>query len=95
MSRPSFPVTKSTAAASESTTSASGVRLCSAAHCSEVISTAEAPSVSGVELPAVMVASPASFLPKTGFRLPSFSTVESGRMLLSLVRPLNLSLIHI
>ena len=57
------------------------------AHSSDASSTVEAPSVSGVELPAVMVA--ASPLPKTGLSLASFSTVESGRRLLSRSRPRN------
>ena len=47
--------------------------------------TADAPSVSGVELPAVMVAP--SPLPNTGLRADSFSAVESGRRLLSLETP--------
>ena len=43
--------------------------------------------MSGVELPAVMVA--ASPLPKTGLSLASFSTVESARRLLSRSTPRN------
>ncbi len=45
-------------------------------HSSVPSSTAEAPSLSGVELPAVIVPSSP---PKTGFSFASFSTVESGR----------------
>ena len=44
-------------------------------------STVEAPSVSGVELPAVMVAS--SPVPKTGRSLASWSTEVSGRRVAS------------
>jgi hypothetical protein len=40
--------------------------------------TTDAPSVNGVEFPAVIVALPS--LPKTGFSLVSFSTLASGRM---------------
>lgn len=49
----------------------------------------EAPSVSGVELAAVMVASSPSWRPNAGFRPASFSGVESGRRLLSRARPWN------
>jgi hypothetical protein len=51
--------------------------------------TVAAPSVSGVELPAVIVASALSAPAgkKTGLSLPSFSTLESARRLLSLVSP--------
>ena len=48
----------------------------------------EAPSVSGVELPAVIVAS--SPLPKTGLSLASFSIEESGRRLRSRETPMKL-----
>ena len=44
--------------------------------------------MSGVELPAVIVASP-SLVPKTGLSVDSFSTVEPGRRLSSRVRPRN------
>ena len=89
MSRPSSPWTKSTAADSTSTTSASTGSPRSAAHSSEEMSTADAPSVSGVELPAVMVGSASRPRPKTGLSLPSFSAVESARRLVSRVTPLN------
>ena len=56
ISRPSLPWTKSTAAASASTTAASAGRSRASAQSSDASSTVEAPSVSGVELPAVMVA---------------------------------------
>ena len=50
--------------------------------------TQDAPSVSGVELPAVMVGL-AFFLPNTGFNDANFSNEISGRRLLSRVKPLN------
>ena len=87
ISSPSLPCTKSTAAVSWSTRKASGSRSCSEAHASELSSTAEAPSVSGVELPAVIVAP--SPLPKTGLSFASDSTVESGRRLESRSSPRN------
>src|SRR3954468_19353362 len=49
----------------------------SAAYSSEQSSTTDAPSVSGVELPAVIVA--AWPRPKTGFSFESLSTEVSGR----------------
>ena len=55
------------------------------AHLSEPSSTTEAPSVSGVELPAVIVA--AAPLPNTGLSVASFSTVESARRFWSRSRP--------
>ena len=59
---------------------------CAAAHSSELSSTTAAPSVSGVELPAVIVpCSP----PKTGLSLASFSAVESARRFWSRVTPMN------
>ena len=61
------------------------VRPRSSAHSSEASSTVDAPSVSGVELPAVMVA--ASPLPKTGLRVASFSTEESGPQVLVALEP--------
>ena len=55
------------------------------AHSSEASSTAAAPSVRGVLLPAVMVPPlPGS---NTGFSLPSFSRVVSRRRLLSSLTP--------
>ncbi len=51
-------------------------------------SATEAPSVSGVELPAVMVASPA-LTPNTGRSFANFSTEESARRLLSRYSPRN------
>ena len=60
---------------------------CCSAHSSEDSSTVEAPSVSGVELAAVIVA--ASPLPKTGLSLASFSSEESARRFWSRSRPLN------
>src|SRR5690625_2526541 len=80
MSSPSAPSTKSTAPASASMRRAKGVKPCSAAQSSLLSSTEEAPSVSGVELPAVMVASASSFLPKTGLSLERDSMVESGQV---------------
>src|ERR1700733_6419907 len=61
-------------------------RLCAAAHSSLASSTAEAPSESGVELPAVIVPSAP---PNTGLSLASFSTLESGRRFWSRSRPRN------
>ena len=54
------------------------------AHSSLASSTVEAPSESGVELPAVIVPSSP---PKTGLSFASFSTVESGRRFWSRSRP--------
>ena len=48
----------------------------------------DAPSVSGVEFPAVIVASPA-FTPKTGRSFAIFSTLASGRRLSSRYSPKN------
>ena len=60
-------------------------RSCAAAHSSLASSTVEAPSVSGVELPAVIVAVGPE--PKTGRSVASFSSEESGRRVSSRVRP--------
>jgi hypothetical protein len=83
MSSPSVPSTKDTAPGWASITCARGCRPRSAAHSSEARRTAEAPSDSGVELPAVIVGSgePSErfFVPKTGFSLASFSSEVSAR----------------
>ena len=55
---------------------------CACAHSSVASSATEAPSVSGVELPAVIVASP-FFTPNTGLSVASFSGDELGRRLSS------------
>ena len=87
MSRPSPPWTKSTAAVSYSVMNASGSQPRASAYSSEHSSTTEAPSVSGVEFAAVIVA--VSPLPKTGLRVESFSIEESARRFWSRSRPRN------
>ena len=80
MSRPS-PRTKSTAASRAYVRYAEIGKRVLAAQSSEQSSTAEAPSVSGVLLPAVSV--PFGPRSNTGFSFASCSRVVSGRMLLS------------
>ena len=61
-------------------------RLRLRAHSSLASNTAEAPSVSGVELPAVSVPWPLR-RSNAGLSVANFSTVLSARTLLSMVRP--------
>lgn len=64
-----------------------GVKPCSLAQSSLPSRTEEAPSVSGVEFPAVIVAGVLSFLPKTGESLAKDSAEESARMFVSRLTP--------
>jgi len=79
ISRPSAPEVKSTATVRASTTAASGRCPRSSAHSGDESSTTDAPSDSGVEFPAVIVAGTSRSFPNTGFSDASFSSEVSGR----------------